>query len=233
MKYQIPLVAVMVVAIAATLGITTISATNLIAQNSPVTEHFGMMIGHVEMVLRDGDDNIISYLQGDNAVTNAGDRCASELLFEPNSGDNSAENCGNGVFTVIGIANGTLITEGDGTSISSYTTVNNGGTNIMATVTATSVNVGATGTGVATIIDNASHLFTFDSDSGVEPNKNTTTIVSVFLADALCTIDSSANGQCGTIPAAMEVFAAKDASLAVNNGDTLQVTWTITIGGSG
>lgn len=227
MRYQIPLVAVMVVAIAATLGITTISATNLIVQNSPATEHFGMMVDHVELILRNADGNIISYYQGDNAVTDAGDRCASERLFKANSGDNGGENCGNAEIVVIGIANGTAISEDDSTSISSYGVADTT-TGIMATIPDTVVTIAATGTGVATIITNSGHLFNFE-DTG---NKNaTTTIISVILADAACGED--ADGQCTSIPADMEVFAARDASLTVNDGDTLQVTWTITVGGVG
>lgn len=230
MKYQTPLVAVMVVAIAATLGITTISATNLIVQNSPATEHFGMMVGHVELILRNADGNIISYFQADNAITNFGDRCTSELMFEPNSGDNGDVACGDAVFVNIGIANGTALTEGDSSRMSDYqargtTSVNTG---LMAVIPDTVVTIAAPGVGVATTITNSGHLFNFEDTGGQNAS---TTIVSVLLIDAACAVEDS-DGQCSTLPAG-EIFAARDASLTVNDGDTLQVTWTITVGGSG
>ena len=234
MRYQTPLVVVMAVALAAMLGVTTISATNLIVQNSPATENFGMMVGHVELILRDMDGNIKTYSQGDNLITDSGDRCASERLFEANSGDGATENCGNAEITVIGLGNETAVTSDDNTDIELFDVAGNGDAQprIMATIGETVVTVGdGAGAGVATTITNSAHLFTFTDGSG-NANQNNTTILNVLLMDAECTIDSGVNGQCGTIVADLEIFASRDATLAVSDGDTLQVTWTITVGGA-
>lgn len=225
MRYQTPLVVVMVVAIAATLGITTISATNLTTQNSPITENFALAIGHVELIVRNADGNIVSYFQADNAVTNIGDRCASERLFKTNAPEND-EACGDAVFDVIGIINGTGLSEGITTVIGDYIPAgtSGGSTNVMATIPDTVVTVGATADGVVTTITNSGHLFNFESTG----NENaTTTVNGVILLDGACT--ENANGDCNTLPTAA-IFAARDATLTVNDGDTLQVTWTITVG---
>ena len=235
MRYQTPLVVVMVAIVAslATFGVTY-SSTNLTTVQNTGFTGYHFMSGHAELILRDMDGNIKAYSQSDNVITNVGDRCASERLFEAGSLDVTDEDCGDGRITFIGIANGTGITETDASDIDDYGTVAAGGTqDIMAVLNATSVTLQATasGPGIDTVITNADHLFTFDADSGVTTNNNDTTITNVFLTDALC--GQNAFGECTSKGAlGMEIFATRDASLAVNDGDTLQVTWTITVGGT-
>jgi len=233
MRYQIPLVAliaVITVATIATLGVISISATNMSPQSAN-TEKIGMYLGHVEMIVRGSDGEIKNYFQSDNIVTDTGDRCASERLFPAGLGTNSGngEQCSGAGIEFIGLLNGTAITSIDVDRFSDYGAANAGDPDgdIMAIVGATTVTIESVATAgpIDTTLDNAAHLFNFDVN-------NATTIEGVFLADALCNTEN-ANGECTTPGTATEIFAQRDATLDVSSGDTLQVTWTISIGASG
>lgn len=229
MRYQIPLVVVMVAAVAsmATFGVTS-SVTNLSSQDTN-TERIGLfMLGHVEMILRNSDGDIKNYIQGDNLITNVGDRCVAEKLWiSARAGNAGAENCKDGAdFDVIGITNGTTYTPNIADRIGLYNGAGDGlGTNgeIMATIPDTVVSIETINDGVDTTIDNSGHLFNFDIN-------NFTVVRSVLLLDGACA--ELANGACDTVPGADagDILAVRIATLSVSAGDTLQVTWTITSG---
>jgi len=232
MRYQIPLVAliaVITVATIATLGVTGISATNLMPQSTTMDRTSMFMMGHVELILRGSDGEIKNYFQGDNLITNTGDRCVAEMMWPASSTVGAgAEECSGNDFDVIAITNRTDLSPDDNTDISDFTTVATGsgaGGDITATIPDTVITLAATGVGNDVTITNSGHLFNFDVN-------NATTIEGVLLLDGACA--EASDGSCTTVPTANngEVLAARAATLTVSAGDTLQVTWTITIGGA-
>lgn len=103
-----------------------------------------------------------------------------------------------------------------------------GGDNIMAVVDAVATVPASAGSqGTDSTIVNSAHLFRFVD------NQNDTTVTGVILVDALCTesVVVGQEGGCSTKPAG-EIFATRSTTLAVTGGDTLEVTWTITVGSS-
>ena len=223
MKNQISIVAVIAVAAVAAIGANAF-ANNGSSSNS--LAETGMFMGHVELILRDSDGMIKEYKQFDNVVTNVGDSCASELLF----GDTGVTTCAGAAFNKIGILNGTSYTLGETSTMANANAASTTGTdNIMAIVNAVATVPGTAGTqGTDTTIVNSGHLFNFVD------NQNDTTIRGVFLTDALCTESTVAGqeGGCTTKPAEGEIFATQSTTLTVSGGDTLEVTWTITVGSS-
>ena len=221
MKNQISIVAVIAVAAVAALGANAF-ANNGSSSNS--LAETGMFMGHVELILRDSDGMIKEYKQFDNVVTNVGDSCASELLF----GDEGVTTCAGAAFNKIGIINGSY-SLAETSTMSTAAAAGTGGNNIMAIVDAVATVPGSAGSqGTDTTIVNSGHLFNFVD------NQNDTSVSGVILVDALCT-EYGAGGQegsCQTKPASGEIFATQSTTLAVSGGDTLEVTWTITVGSS-
>jgi len=76
------------VTLAVTLGMLTAFMVPAVA--SP-TSNVGLMMGHVTMVVTDGDGNVKHYFQSDNQVTDEGTDCAMEVLF--GSADNGFNIC--------------------------------------------------------------------------------------------------------------------------------------------
>ena len=222
MKNQISIVAVIAVAAVAALGANAFANNGLTSSNS--LAETGLAMGHVELILRDADGMIKEYKQFDNVVTNVGDSCASELLF----GDEGVSTCAGAAFNKIGIINGTY-SLAEGSTMSTAAAAGTGGNNIMAIVDAVATVPGTAGTqGTETTIVNSGHLFNFVD------NQNDTSVSGVILVDALCT-EYGAGGQegsCQTKPASGEIFATQSTTLTVSGGDTLEVTWTITVGSS-
>jgi len=223
MKYETSIVAVIAVAAVAALGINTYSD-----MTSPSSNGFAgtaLAMGHVEMVLTDANGNVKGYFQGDNVVTDAGDACTSEKIF--GDATNSTECAGVGAgnyFDKIGIINGTFSPSDATTNTGHYVAATDANDGLMAiTQGAATVPDSASSQGTATTITNSAHVFNFDGS-------NDTTVSGVILIDALCS--ENADGSCGTIPASAGVFAARTATLSTSDGDSLTVTWTITIGDS-
>ena len=223
MKSQLSIVAVIAVAAVAALGVNAFANNGSISSSSSLSDS-GFAIGHVEMILRDADGNIKNYVQGDNVVTNVGDSCVSELIF----GDAGVSTCAGAVFNKIGIINGSY-TLAEGSTMATAAAAGTGGNNIMAIVDAVATVPDTAGTqGTDSTIVNSGHLFRFVD------NQNDTSVSGVILVDALCTESTVAGqeGSCATKPAAGEIFATRSTTLAVTGGDTLEVTWTITVGSS-
>lgn len=231
MRYQKPLVAliaVVIVATIATLGITSISVTNLMPQST--NTEVGFFLGHVEVIVRDSDGNIKNYFQSDNLISHTGDRCIAELIWADSATTNqgAGEDCSGADFDVIAITNETnLVTDHD-TDIGDFGIAGAGSFDIMATIAETVVTIstltaGAGAAGNDVTITNSGHLFNFNAT-------NATIVEGVLLLDAAC--GENPFGECLTLPGTdlQEVMAARDATLTVSDGDTLQVTWTITVG---
>ena len=184
---------------------------------SLATMEGAVMMGHLEVIHADGDGNIISYQQMDNAIMNIARNCVPNMLFGPTANDVCTDDTP-GVYNQIGLGNGTAIasdnnaillmvdeiTEGDGLNRADPTT--------GPTVTNTADATGTTG-GASTTRISAQFTYT-GSEAG-------NTIVTAGLFN-------------GTAITSGDVFAIKNFATAVplNNGDLLTVNWDISITGS-
>ena len=181
-------------------------------------------MGHVEYVVRDSAGNVKQYQQLDNEVVDKGDNCVITLAFgSTGHGCSSAS-----TFQYIGISNATT-----GTITGTMTTIGTSGTStdvaasgqdgIMATkLGAVS---GSAGTDGSTVTIATQNPFTFDS----ETTTNGTNVEAAGLFDAGCSGIAS-EGFCNANASTMNMFAAQVIDVTVANGDSLDVTWTITVG---
>ena len=185
---------------------------------SPTATATGMaMLGHVESIHRSADGSIVGYYQNDNAIIEDGSDCAAELLF-----GEAGATCGTtpAVFTYIGInqldatptvgidaTNATL--EGEPTIGATYSRHQDTNVADPAWTAAT----GGTGT-IARI--NTESPFTFGSGN------NTQNVYAAALFPAAT----------GNHPLAILniTTGASQTGIDVNDGDTLSVTWNITVG---
>ena len=224
--------AIAVFAVAAAIAVSTISI-NTISSSALATgalkSESGYMSGHVEYVVRDSNGDIKAYLQGDNEVVNKGDDCVIAYTFSPGVTGDQCTTTSTG-FKYIGIGNATV-----GTIDGTYTGLGaSGGTGvaggspgaegIMALrLDSDSAQASASSDGGSVVIA-TENPFTFGAT-------NATTVLSAGLFDANCTVGSV--GQCtGTYTGNM--FSIQklngDTGIVVSSGDSLDVTWTITVG---
>ncbi len=178
------------------------------------TMEAGSIMGHMEIIHTDSEGNVISYQQTDNAIVNEGRNCATVLLFGPLA-NTSCDDDSPGIYTVVGIGNGTL------PSISGLTTQSDLGTEIadnsmaradaIVTVSQVSASIADSDPAVARI----SAQFTWLGGT-------TNTVNQAGLFNQTATGPTS-----GT-------FALKDfpSNVAMNTNDQLTVNWDITIDGS-
>ncbi len=220
---SLALIGVLVVGIAGFISLDAISATSFVTMKAASDIHeTSQMIGHVTYELRGADGNIKHYVQSDNVIVDLGTDCAAQAIFD--TADNDVCGLGgNGGFAFIAIGNATGATA-DETDIVLDTSgggVGNFGTNggdemarsliiIDATITP------AVGTGLDTTVSIASLPFAF-TDLG--------TAGTVVSQSGLFDTAGFAAGN---------MFSIRDippvgTGLAVNNADTLSVTWTITL----
>lgn len=241
MKYIIPLVAIMAVAVVGTIGVTGFSAATMMTAGSPVMASSSNMVGHLEYTVLDRNGNIKAYGQTDNLVTSNGDKCAAELIFG-DTDNGGVEACSGNAFQYIGISNTTL-TVSDTTDLSTNETI--GGDNtagIMAVI-----NVGTAGVtidpvsdgagNIGAVISNSAHPFTFSDDTAITnmtSGGSSVTLKNAYLLDAACaSVDGSGQGTCTAMPNG-EILAGQSLSdLSVSDGDSLTITWTVTLGASG
>ena len=221
------MIALIAVISAASIGAISINGFSAIPfATASVSPENGVMMGHVEYILRDADGNIKSYSQADNLVVNKGDDCVLAYTFNPSNtagSDNCTQNA-NG-FRFIGIGNVTAATPADGDTTLTDTTqtfASFGVGGLMAMKTdSTVVFTPSSGGGTAKIETETPFTFT--------TGRNATTIVSAGLFDSTCTTSGGAIGACtGAYPTSM--FSLQTISVVVAGGDSLNVAWTITVG---
>jgi len=215
--------AISVVSIGA-ISMNSFSAIPLIAAS--VSPESGTIMGHVEYILRDEDGNIKSYIQGDNTVVNKGDDCVISYVFQKAITSDNCAITADG-FRHIGISNATtwLIDNTD-------TTLADGGSTAVAQsaggLMATRVDTDTVGTASAgsggTVVISTESPFTFTAGT------NNTTVTAAGLFDAACI--ANASGQCTAYASPQNMFSAQTISVPVSGGDSLSVTWTITVGSS-
>jgi len=224
-----------------TLGFSGYSATSLMTA-APQGESMGML-GHVEYKIMDQGGDIVQYMQNDNVVVNAGKDCVAFYVFGDGTcgfGDATAANfqyigIGNGSSGTVGNLNQTLsdgvASENNDSGTCALTGAGLGGdmARRLATVLTADSVASEGGTGAVVTIDTSSAPFTFDLS-------NATSVIDsgVFNGDYLA---GGSDGKCGGSPQAnvdWEMFSRQllngDTGITVNDGDSLSVKWTITIG---
>jgi len=219
---MIALIAVISAVSIGAISMNGFSAIPLVAAS--VSPESNTMMGHVEYILRDSDNNIKSYIQSDNMVVNRGDDCVMAYTFNPSNTagtDNCASNA-NG-FRFIGIGNATATIAGTATTLTNTvsTFASSGVGGLMATKEDPTVDfTNSADGGTVKIATETGSPFVFTAGT------NNTTVLSAGLFDSLCT---QAAGTCtAAYPANM--FSVQTISVAVAGGDSLSVTWTITVG---
>lgn len=222
-----------IIAVISTVSIGTIYMNGFSAiplATASVSPESGTMMGHVEYILRDTEGNIKSYGQGDNMVVNRGDDCVMAYTFSPqNAGgtDNCVSN--NNGFRYIGIGNATTtIANTDTTLTNTATTIASTGTGgLMAMRTDSSTASAASSDGGIVTIATESP-FTFGLS-------NATTVHTAGLFDVACTA-SATTGICTAYGTDSNMFSVQRLSggtgVVVASGDSLSVTWSITVGNS-
>lgn len=213
------------------LMISGVSVSPLATAAIPQAQSNSYMSGHVEFTLYDENNNIKGYWQTDNIITNLGDDCTANTLFEEGGSDICSGGPSGTGFNFIAIGNGT-ITDG----VEATTGLGGSGTgNVTA---ADSQHLGemakrqdsnpvlttSTGSGATAVIATET-AFTFDSN-------NATTVHASGLFDLISTKDGS--GQTTTPAGNLFAFQRLNggSGIIVSNGDSLTVTWTITVGGN-
>ncbi len=190
-----------------------------------VSPESGAMMGHVEYILRDSNGNIKSYVQGDNQVVDRGDNCVMAYSFNPSdsAGTDFCVTNANG-FRFIGIGNATATIGSEARTL----------TNQATTIAASAVG------GLMAMKTDSTLVFTNSTDGGTvviatetpfvfTAGKNATTVLSAGLFDATCTATA---GICTAYASPQNMFSVQAISVVVAGGDTLNVTWTITVGNS-
>ncbi len=177
------------------------------------------MFGHIEFVQADSSGNIIGYYQTDNFVTDQGAACAAAMLFDVSEDGGAA--CGvigSAVGEFLYIALGDVAPLGDDTTdttLDGEITDDVGSSRLLET-DATIVSNAGTGTATVTITTPAPFAF-FDA----APLNTTNNVFQAGLFDSLTA------GQSFSI---QNTTSGQNQGIDVNDGDTLAVTWTITVG---
>ena len=211
------------------LGFSGNSATANMISALPQSQDNVGMLGHVEYKVLDEFGSIKQYMQNDNIVVQVGKDCVARAVFD------TSENLGlcvnNLEFQYIAIGNGTGGTIDDAQTdlanaqcATSGGAGSNGGEMARKLVTPTFVQAGS-GTGTIVTLDLSSDPFTFGSS-------NATSVIDSGIFNAQESVQDGEK-QCGTL-GTTEMFSIQELNaqvgIAVSDGDSLSVKWTITIG---
>jgi len=169
------------------------------------------MYGHIEFVQADSSGNIISYYQTDNFVTNQGAECAAAKLFNLSDTVGTCDTTGALVNEFLNIR------LGNGAPIGTDTTRTALITDMTGFRTDTDAVFGNLGSGTVDVTVATETPFTFNTGN-VSAN--------VFEAGLF---DETSGGNAFAI---QNTTSGVNPGIDVNDGDTLAVTWTITVGGS-
>lgn len=224
----IPMIALIAVISAVSIGTISLNGFTIPLVTASVSPESGTTMGHVEYILRDADGNIKSYAQTDNMVVDKGDDCVIGYAFQSTAagGSDTCTTAGRPGFQFIGIGNATYTVDNLDTTLvntGNATVADGSHVGLMAvrfdnnTVATASVDGG-------TVVIATETPFTFDAN-------NATTVRSAGLFDGTCNgVAGSALGYCTTNTGVMNMFSAQSITVAVSSGDSLSVTWTITVG---
>jgi len=225
------------------LSLNGFSGLPMATASQQTTSAFVPMQGHVEYVVRNSEGLVTAYYQSDNRIVDGGDRCAAARLFNSDASSASNFNCaitggsawtGPG-FAFIGIGNTTSPAATADTNLTiGAPTSNSAGemARVQGTVTATT-NTG----GVVVTVTNSAHPFVFKSGVSNQNSTNagtaTTTITQAGLFNGTSGTGNDGSATSHTTSfGAHRMFAVQNLSptVTVANGDTLTVTWTVTVG---
>jgi len=168
----------------------------------------GAVYGHVTLVHSDPSGNILSYAQTDNLVANGGKDCMAEMIFGGTAGSACVGTL-DSKYTTIALFDGeTFPTTMNATTLKTVD-VTTGGLEIIDGIAVPTQNVAASGAGY---VDGAG------SQSDIDKT---------FTAEGTQQVDGAALFNAATD----SVLAGQTFTpVTLNNLDTLQVTWTITLG---
>lgn len=172
------------------------------------------MMGHITVIAFDADGNIKSYLQSDNQVVDQGENCVAEVLFD------------------VASANATTLCSGTGSTTGSHGP-NANGFNFLAIGTSAAIVVPdqkVLTTEVESRLDaGATGTVSMTDSEGQGTTKAVVTIVDTFTMGSGATIEEYGLFDAST---AGNMFARQTPGPTILSGsDTLQVTWTIDVGG--
>lgn len=226
------MIALLTVVSAVSVGAISMSENSSFAlATGGVTPEVGTMMGHVEYIVRDSSGNIVQYQQLDNMVVNQGDNCVITAAFQTTAAGGSDVGCtfSSDGFRFIGIGNDTQTIAATHTTLSNTatTTASSGAAGIMA-VRADANTVGSASSNGGTVIIATETPFTF-TDGTIT---NATAVKTAGLFDATCSGNDATHGYCTANSGTMNMFAAQAIDVTVGDGDSLDVTWTITVGNS-
>ena len=225
------MIALIAVITAASIGVISVNGFSAIPlATASVSPESGTMMGHVEYIVRDANNNIKSYTQGDNMVVNKGDDCVIGYAFQTTAAG-GPDNCTVSAdgFRFIGIGNMTHTVFANSTTlVGQSTTVASSGINGLMAVRNDTNTVGTASSDGGTVVIATETPFLFFTTTGQISNATTVTTAGLF--DATCSAISSTGGHCTANAGVMNMFSAQQISVAVGNGDSLSVTWTITVG---
>lgn len=184
-------------------------ATTSLAVASPSGDTVGLL-GHIEFEVRDSSDNIKGYYQTDNFITDVGAACAAQQLFVGGASGNGCTNTpGDFLFIALGDSQ-------PGTDVKSDTTLDNEITTVRRADSAAAV-VSNANAGTATVTVATNDPFTFTTGGSNVTNN----VFQAGLFDAAST---------GNAFAIQNTTSGANPGIDVNDGDSLSVTWTITVG---
>jgi len=213
------------------IGAITVNGSMFPLVTASVSSESSIITGHVEYTLYNSAGDIKAYRQLDNIVVNRGDDCTAQALFKDASGSGCDSFSGDG-FTFIAIGNATSITvaNSDTTLKGTLEEVHtDSGGGLMALREDTNAETTpSTNNGASTIIA-TQNPFTFKDNTGT--HTNATTILNAGLFDRTCSGEETTFGTCNSDDGTMNMFSVQEISVAVGEGDSLDVTWTITTGG--
>jgi len=180
---------------------------------TPSSDKFGML-GHIEFVQADSSGNIIGYYQTDNFVTNAGASCVATQMF----GGAVVAPCTGTVadFLFIGLGDADTGTD-DVTQTALVDEMTDADDSSSRRLDTDGASISTLGGGQAEAIVATVTPFTF-SIGGANVSNN------VFQAGLF---DSAATGNAFSL---QNTTSGANPGIDVNDGDTLAVTWTITVG---
>jgi len=206
----------------------------MITDTIPQSQDTVGVVGHVDITLKDKSGLIKLYLQGDNTVVFTGMDCMARLTFENSTSDVCPG--GNNEFQFIAIGNFTTPTNDPplntetAIEVSDSGCADSGTNGEMARKQVTPTFTAATGvTGTVVILDTdaaGSTPFNF----GASNSSNNITQAGLFNGP---NGSQDSEGQCLTLGGAT-MFSLRNLAtvtgIAVSDGDTLSVRWTITVG---
>ena len=195
------------------IGLTSFSSTGLFQESDDITS-YGQNIGlsgHVTVIHANEQGDILGYQQYDNIILNEGLDCITALAFNALNSTQCSVPSSTDKFTFIGLL-GTL-TGTDPASDSTAASLTEITGNNLDPVVATTIGVDVEAAGATTVqgtsVTALQHTFTKANVGGV-------TVGGAVLENA----------------AGNAIFAAKafGADIELNESDTLEITWSITLG---